>query len=120
MPERNRYSRDSGCEFYARPMLMHRGRCLLQQPTAARHMAALADKPHRRPERRRRARDDRNAVPVLKRLGAAERAQAAAGNQDALGVRRLGHRLAAERDDIGLALAARSAEFEEVEAFERE
>src|SRR5215470_4308693 len=61
----DRYSRDSGCEFYARPILMHRGRCLLQQPTAARHMAALADKSHRRPERLRRARDDRNDVALL-------------------------------------------------------
>ena len=41
---------------------------LLQQPAAAGDMAALADEPHRRPERRLRARHHRNAMALLERL----------------------------------------------------
>src|SRR5215470_6871235 len=93
------------CEFYARRSLMHRGRRLFEQPAAARHMATLADEPHCGPERGRRARDDRNTVAVLERPGDAERAQASAGNQDAIGTRRLGDRLTAQRNDVGFALA---------------
>src|SRR6266508_4092095 len=106
-------------EFYGQSASMHRGARLLQQPPAAGYTAALADEPHGCPERRRRAGDHRQAVAILERLGDAERLQAAAGDQDALGPRRLRDRVAAERDDVAFALAARSGEFEDVEAFER-
>src|SRR5882672_1919320 len=78
---------------YAQSDLMDRGRRLLEQLPTARHMAALTDEPHRGPERRRRAGDDRQPVAIFERLGDTERAQPAAGDQDGLGAGRVRHRL---------------------------
>src|SRR5262245_53965219 len=83
-------------------------------------MSALADQPQRRPECRLGAGDNRDPELVLERLGDAERAQAAAGNQQAFGARCLAADLGAERDDIRLAFAARLAEAEQAEARERQ
>src|SRR6266852_419376 len=86
---------------------MHRGGCrLLQKATAAGDVTAFADQPQRRPERGLSARDHGNAVAVFEWLRHAERAQSAAGNEQALGLRRLRADLGAERDDIRLALLA--------------
>ena len=60
--------------------LMHGARLPFQQPAVAGDMAAFAHQPHRRPERGRRRRDDRQAVALFQRLVDAERAQAAAGD----------------------------------------
>src|SRR5262249_6550635 len=106
-------------QFYASGASMDRGCRLFQQLATSRHPPAFADEPHGGPERRRRAGHDRQAMTVLERLGDAERAQASAGDQNAFGLRRLRHRLAAERDDVGLAFAARPAELEDVETFKR-
>src|SRR5262245_58012814 len=80
-------------QFYAQPALMHRGCGLFQQPPTARDAPAFANEPHGGPERRRRAGDDRQAVAVLERLRNPKRAQAAARDQQALGLTRLRHRL---------------------------
>src|SRR5262245_45270205 len=62
-------ARSSCLEVYEEMPSMHRGDCrLLEQPPAARDMAALADEPQRRPKRRLRARDDGNAVARFERL----------------------------------------------------
>src|SRR6266508_1915834 len=106
-------------KVYAQLASMHRGDYrLIEQPAAAGDMAALADQPHGGPKRRLRAGDHRNAVAILQRLRHAERAQAAAGDQQALRPRRVGADLGAERDDVGLALLARLAEAEQAEPLE--
>src|SRR5258708_21042124 len=82
-------------------------------------MAALADEPHGRPEGGRRAGDDRNAVPRLERLRDVQRAQAAAGHEQPLGVAGFLAYLGAEVENVLLALAARSTEFGDPEAVDR-
>src|SRR5262245_11008925 len=79
--------------FYALAALMDRGCGLFQQPPTARDVPAFTNEPHGGPERRRRAGDDRQAVALLKGLRDPKRAQAPAGDQDALGPTRLRHRL---------------------------
>src|SRR5215475_4413186 len=106
-------------QFYASGASMDRGCRLFQQLATTRHPAAFADEPHGGPERRRRAGDDRQAMTVLERLSDSEGAPASAGDQNAFGLRRLRHRLAAEGDDVGLALAARPGELDDVKAFKR-
>src|SRR5262249_41673055 len=79
---------------------------LREQAAVARQMAAVAGKPHRRPECGLRARHHRNAVARFQRLGDIERAQASARDQQALRTGRVSTNFVAERDDIILALAA--------------
>ena len=102
-----------------RMRLMHRGCRLLEQPAVAGDLAALADEPHRGPERRRASTTRPGCRALFERFGDAERAQAAAGDQDALGIAGVGDRAVAERDDVGLALVAGPPN-SEIEAFERE
>src|ERR1700683_2638039 len=66
--------------------------------------------------------DDTTGIPVrsLERLRHLEDAQAAARDQNSLGFVRMLNRAVAERDDISLALLARTAEFKQVEALQRE
>ena len=59
-------------------------------------------------------------MALLDRLGAAERQQAAAGDQHRIGAARLLDGLAAELDDVLLALLARLAEAEQAEALQRQ
>src|SRR5215471_3344880 len=83
-------------------------------------MAALADQSQCRPERGLRAGDDRNVQLLLERLRYAQRAQAAAGDQQRLRSGRVGADLGTELDDIGLALAAGLAKPEQAEAGKRQ
>src|SRR5258707_14260675 len=78
--------------------LMHRCRRLCQQPAITGNTAAFADQPHRRPERRGGRRHHRNAMTVLKRLGHLERAQSAAGDQNAFGAVGVGDRAVPQRN----------------------
>ena len=96
-----------------------------------RPIAPAAARGRRRGRSRRRAAAPPRTPPACSRppecrgasssgLRHAERAQAAAGDQQALGRRRLAADLGAERDDVVLALLARLAEAEQAEALERQ
>src|SRR5579884_2890983 len=94
---------------------MHRLAGLLEQPAVAFNAAALANEPHRGPECRRGGRDHRNAMAGFERRGNAERAQAAAGDQNGFRAGSARHRPVAEFNDFGLALLARPTEVEQIE-----
>src|SRR5262249_55582271 len=94
---------------------MNRSR-FFQHPAVACEFPARADQPHRRPERRLRAGDDRNAMPRLERLGHPKRTETAAGDQQALGLARLLAHPRTEVEDVLLAHAARSTELGDAEA----
>src|ERR1700691_3978308 len=93
-----------GVAATGRPGLMHRLLRLFEQPAVAIEAGAFANEAHGRPERRRRRRHHRDAMAVFERLGDTERAQSAAGDQNALRPVGVLDRAVAERDDVGLAL----------------
>ena len=99
---------------------MHGRRRLFKQAASPGHVSALAHQPHGGPERCLRAGDDRKAAALFERFGDTKRAQTAAGDQDAFGVLRSRHRFLGKRDNIGLALTARLAEAQKIEALERQ
>src|SRR5580704_7704443 len=100
--------------------LMQRRFRLLQQPAVAGYAAAFADEPQRRPERRRRRRHHRNLVTVFKGFCHFERAQSTAGDQNTFGVLGVGDGAVTQRNNIGFALFAGAAEFQKIEAFQRQ
>src|SRR5262244_4542264 len=93
---------------------------MLEEPPAARDTAALANEPQRRPERRLRAGDDRDTMPLFERPCHAQGAQPAAGNQQPLRRRRPDADFGAERDDVRLALAVGLAEAEQAKTLKRQ
>src|SRR5712672_3374309 len=97
------------------PYLSSRAR-LRQHPATARHVSARTGQPQRRPERRRHAGNDRNAVALFERLGDPEGPQPAAGDQQAFGVPGFLAHPRPEVENVRLAHPARSTEIGEAEA----